>query len=326
MQDFASRRRAIFACAAAVLSAATASAQAQLNQGPVRVIVAFPPGGTADVLARVLAQKMRTILDVEVIVENKPGATGVIAAEAAVRSAPDGRTMLLANPALVQAPSVISHVSFDPVKDLEPLCAVARGSTVLVVPASLPVSTVSELIVLARANPGKHSIGNYGRGSSSHIQAVALATQAGIDVVQVSYRGAVPLVIDLLGGQITAGVSDFTAALPHVRSGKLKVLAVTGSRPTPAFPGVPTLASLGYRSVDMDGWMGMFLPSGVPAPISAKLFDAVSRAAASPEVRERVESIGMRPDLMEREEFVRMVRRDAQAWARVIADTKVRAE
>lgn len=324
---FNQRRTVLLGGAGALLSSAfPAAAQTPPIQGTVRLVVGFAPGGTTDVLARILAEKMRPVLGTDVIVDNRPGASGMIAAEHVARSAPDGRTILATVAALVQAPSLMPRLNFDPLKDLEPVTSIARGSTVLVVPANLPVNSVSDFVALARSQPGKHSIGNYGNASSGHIQGEAFARQANIDVVQVAFRGGAPLITAVLGGQISAAISDFATAIPQVRAGKLKALAVCGSRTSPIFPSAPTLSSLGYRSVDMDGWIGIFVPTGVPAPAVAKLHEAASQAAASTDMRERIEAIGMRPDAITHEEFARMVKRDAQAWAQVISETKVRAE
>lgn len=293
---------------------------------PIRVVVPYSPGGPGDTLGRLVAEKIQRNLGTSVVVENKPGASGNIAAETVVRSAPDGHTLLLAAPALVQNPNLMPKVPYDPLRDLEPLRLVSRGGSILVVPATLPARSLDEFIRLTRNSPGKYEIGSYGQGSSSHIQAAVLSSQIKAELVHVPYKGAAPLVTGLLAGEVQAAFCDFQTTLPHIRSGKLIPIAVTGTQRSPLLPEIPTLAESKLSGFEQEGWLGAFLPIKVPRDKAHVLSAAIAQAISDADVKARILAMGMRPGDLTKEDFVELVRNDSQAWAKLIKSTGIRTE
>jgi tripartite-type tricarboxylate transporter receptor subunit TctC len=291
---------------------------------PLRIVVPYPAGGATDTLARIIATKLQESWKQTVVVENKPGASGTIGNDMVAKAPRDGQTVLLGITAIVQVPALMPNLPYDALKDLQPLVQVATTNSVLFVPPSSPAASVKEFVALVKANPGKYNYGSYGTGTSSHIQGSLLNLQAGTDLAHVPYKGAAPLLQDLRGGQLTSAFIDMATARPHLEF--LKPLAVTGAQRNKALPNVPTFAELGFHSFEPIGWFGLFMPSGVPAPITAKFSTEVSRILHLPDVVARIEALGMAPGELTGDSFARVVKSDAAVYARIIKDTNIRLE
>lgn len=325
------RRRTMLACIGLAatwnLSAALAASAlgADYPSRPVRVVVPYPPGGATDILARMVGTKLQEAWGHNVIVENRPGAGGVIGTEAVAKAPADGYTVLLAITAHIQNPALMK-LPYDPYKDFTPVSQLSTSTSMLAVPASLPVKTVAEFVALIRSQPGRHSYGSYGNGSSAHIQGANLAQQAGADLVHVPYKGAAPLITDLLGGQLSSAFLDVGSAAKHVSSGGFRVLAVTGTERLKILPDTPTFAELGYRNFEPKGWFGYFVPAGTPAPVVAKLSADIRKAARSPDVVKRIEDLGQTPVGSTPEELAAVMQTDGPLYARMIRDLNIRVD
>ena len=291
---------------------------------PIRLVVPYPPGGATDTLARTLAGKLQESWGQTVIVDNKPGASGVLGNDFVAKSPPDGYTVLLAITAIVQLPAMKAKLPYDVMKDLQPLAQVASTNSVFLVPPSTPVGSLKEFIALAKAGPGKYNYGSYGVGTSSHIQGSLLNLQAGIDLTHVPYKGAAPLLQDLKGGQLASAFMDMATARPHLDS--FKALAVTGTQRNRTLPGVPTFAELGFQSFEPVGWFGLFMPAGVPAPVAKKFAAEAQRILHLPDVVARIEGLGMTAGDLSTEEFARTVRSDAQVYAKIVKDANIQID
>ena len=321
-------RRALVSLAAGLLAgAATAqaptSADAYPNQ-PIRIVVPYPPGGATDTLARMVAAKLQESWGQTVIVDNKPGASGVLGNDMVAKSLPDGYTVLLAITAIVQLPALKPKMPYDVLKDLQPLAQVASTNSVFLVPAATPVNSLKEFVALAKAHPGTYNFGSYGVGTSSHIQGSLLNLQAGVDLVHVPYKGAAPLLQDLKGSQLSSAFIDMATARPQLEG--FKALAVTGTQRNKVLPNVPTFAELGFHSFEPVGWFGLFMPSGVSAPVAKKFAAEARRILKLPDVMARIEALGMAPGNLTAEEFARLVRSDAQVYAKIIKDANIQVE
>jgi tripartite-type tricarboxylate transporter receptor subunit TctC len=324
MKPSFTRRALAVVLAMFATSGVLAQGAASYPSQPLRIIVPYPAGGATDTLARLIATKLQESWKQTVVVENKPGASGTIGNDMVAKSPRDGQTVLLGITAIVQVPTLMPNLPYDALKDLQPLVQVATTNSVLFVPPSSPAASVKEFVALVKANPGKYNYGSYGTGTSSHIQGSLLNLQAGTDLAHVPYKGAAPLLQDLRGGQLTSAFIDMATARPHLEF--LKPLAVTGAQRNKTLPNVPTFAELGFHSFEPIGWFGLFMPSGVPAPITAKFTTEVSRILHLPDVVARIESLGMTPGELTGDSFARVVKSDAAVYARIIKDTNIRLE
>lgn len=318
-------RRWLTALALAAFAPASLAAE-EFPSKPIRIIVPYAPGGGTDTIARLVGAKLGEATKATVVVENKPGAGGVIGNDFAAKSPADGYTVLMGITALVQAPALFAKLPYDFSKDLQPLTVIARSADLLLVPKDVPANTVAEFVALAKAKPNDYALGTYGNGTSSHIHAAMLTRQAGLDLAFVPYKGAAPLMNDLLGGQVRAAFVDSTTAQPHLTSGKLKVLAVTGARPSPLAPNAPTLTSLGYKSFEPYGWFAVFTQAATPAPVAKRLSDEMIRIVALPEVRERLLGLGLQPGGDSAAAFAREAQSDLGIWAQVIKDASIKMD
>jgi tripartite-type tricarboxylate transporter receptor subunit TctC len=318
---FATGLSALGLCAA---SSALAEPEDAYPRKTIRIVVPYPAGGATDTLARLMATKLQESWGQAVVVENKPGASGTIGNDMVAKSPPDGHTVLLAITAIVQVPALMPNLGYDVMKDLQPLAQVATTNSILAVPKSAPVSTLKEFVELARANPGKYNFGSYGVGTSSHIQGALLNLQAKLDLAHVPYKGAAPLLQDLRGGQLFSAFIDMATARPHLDA--MKPLAVTGPRRNPLLPDVPTFAELGYQSFEPLGWFALFMPAGVPAPIARQFAGEANRILLQPDVKQRIEGLGMTPGGIPTADFARIVRDDAAIYTRIIRDANIRLE
>ncbi|HSN22327.1 MAG TPA: tripartite tricarboxylate transporter substrate binding protein [Usitatibacter sp.] len=293
---------------------------------PIRLIVPFPPGGSTDILARPIAQKLSQALGQQVIVDNRGGAGGTIGADLAAKSAPDGYTLLMGHiGTLAVAPSIYPHLAYDPVKSFAPVSMVATVANVLVVNPSVPANTVGELVAYAKAHPGKMSYGSGGNGSAAHIALELFKQRTGTDIVHVPYRGTSPSVTDVVGGQIAMTMTGVPPVLPLIQAGRLKALGVSSLQRVEALPDVPTIAESGVKDFEATQWYGIVAPAGTPEAIVAKLNHELREILGSPEIRERMKSIGAVPSPTTPEEFARHIRTETDRWRAVIQGAHMKA-
>lgn len=321
------RRHALLAALLAALVPAATLAHGAFPSKPLRMIVSFPPGGAADQIARAVSQPLQDMLGQPVVVENRAGANGNIAADFVAKQPADGHTLLMSSGGTVSInPHLYAKMPFDPVKDLTPVAAAARVLVFLEVnPARLPVNTVGEFIEHLRKNPGKLTFGSPGNGSSPHLAAEMLKAQAGVFATHIPYRGAAPAMQDLLGGQVDF-MFDPGIGLQHVKAGKLKLLAVGSPQRSPQFPDVPTLDEAGLKGFDADTWFGFYAPAGTPEPVVARLNADINRILASPAFQERMAAIGAVPVAMSPQQFARRAQADSERFGALIRQRGIRGD
>jgi tripartite-type tricarboxylate transporter receptor subunit TctC len=323
--DFSRLRRSLLLGAAAALAAGAAGAQSYPAK-PVRLVVNFPPGGAADILARALATSLAASLGQPVVVENRPGANGNIGADAVAKGDKDGHTLLLSSGgAITVNPFLYSKMPLDPERDLVPVAAVARVLVYLLVHPSVPVNTVPEFIAFAKANPGKLAYGSAGAGSSPHLAGEMFTRRAGIQATHVPYRGAAPALTDLLAGQVQF-MFDPGPGLRHAKEGKLKLLAVGSLRRAPQWPEVPTLAEVGMPGFDADTVFAVYAPAGTPAAVVERLHREINKALADKRVLEAIDGIGGQPTPMSRAELIEHQERDRARFGAFIREAGIRVE
>ena len=309
--------------AALLAIGSTAHAQTYPDK-PIRLLVGFAAGGPADIMARLVGDKIAEAFGKPVIVENVTGGAGNVAADRVAKAAPDGYTLMAAASAtIVTNPSLYQKLGFDPVKDFAPITQVVYTPNLLAVPADLPVNSVAELVAYARAQPGKVSFGSAGVGTSQHLAGELFKTMAGIDITHVPYRGIAAVMPDLLAGRITMVFGNITAVLPFVREGRLRALAVTSPRRWASVPDLPTMIEAGYKDFDSTAWFSLMAPAGTPAPIIDKIHQETVRILARPEIRKRFEEIGMEPIGNTPAEFAAVIAAETPQWAKVIKDAGV---
>jgi tripartite-type tricarboxylate transporter receptor subunit TctC len=294
---------------------------------PIRFVVAFPPGGGTDIIARSIAQKLSGRLSQQVVVDNRPGAGGNIGTDVVAKSAPDGYTLLMgsAGPLAINA-SLFASMPFDPIRDLAPVTLAASTPNVLVVHPSLKAATVKELIALAKAHPGEINFASSGHGTPAHLAGELFNTMAGVKLVHVPYKGASPALADLLGGQVQIMFSTMPPALPHVKDGKLRALAVTSLKRSPAAPGLPTVDEAALPGFEANTWHGVVLPAGAPPAIIARLNREIVAILHQPDVVERLSAQGAEPVGSTPEEFAAYIRSETVKWAKVVRESGAKAE
>lgn len=307
-------------------TAASAQPASAYPAKAVRIVVPYPAGGGTDTIARIVAGKLNEAWGQPMVVENRAGAAGVIGNDAVAKAAPDGYTLLVGITTLVQAPHLGQKLPYDVFKDFTPISALALSADLFVVPASSPVNSMKEFVEQARARQGKVTCGSYGQGTSSHVHCEMLSSQAKLGLVHVPFKGGAPLLTDLIGGQLDSGFVDVTSARAHVKSGKLKILAITGERRFKALPNVPTFTELGYKDFEPYGWFGALAPAGVPADIVAKLGTEIAKIIHLPEVQSRLEDMGLQAVGSTPAEFAATIRRDHPVWGKVIRDANIRID
>jgi tripartite-type tricarboxylate transporter receptor subunit TctC len=291
----------------------------------VRLVVAFPPGGAADLLARLISQSLTETLGQPVVIENKGGANGNIGGEAVARSAPDGYTLLMSSGSMVAInPHIYASMPFDPAKDIVPVASVARVPFYLVVRAENPAQDFKAFIADLKANPGKRNYGSPGIGSSPHLAAEMLKKMTGTDAIHVPYRGAAPALNDLLAGQLDF-VFDPGIAIEHVKAGKLRAIAIGSPQRSPQLPNVPTLAELGLTGFDADAIFGIYAPTGTPDGIIKRLNAETNRALATAALTERIMAVGNIPAAMSPGEFGEKSREDSDRFGAIIRERGITA-
>ena len=314
-------------CALGALGLCPALAQTAYPTKPIRIIVAYTPAGTTDILARALGQKFTEAWSQPVLVDNRPGANGNIGTEAAAKAPADGYTLLMGTAATHGInPSLYPKLQFDAVKDFAPISLTAIVPNIVVVANSLPVKNVQDLITYGKANPGKLAHGSPGIGSTGHLSAELFKTLAGISMTHVAYKGSAPTLQDLMGGQIQVVIDNIPPYLPQVKAGKIRALAVTPSKRSPAAPDLPTLQEAGLKGYDASSWFGLFAPAGTPSEVVAKLAQESQRILNLPDVRERLLALGAQPVGNSPDEFARFVQDEIAKWAGVIRSANIRLE
>jgi tripartite-type tricarboxylate transporter receptor subunit TctC len=309
------------AATAALLASPPLSAQ-QYPAKLVRLVIPLQPGGASDLIGRVIAKQIAAGLGQPVIVENRPGAGGLIGAEAGVKSSPDGYTLTLIPASYATLPSVYK-LTFDPVTDITPIIQISQGPMVIVVHPSVPATTTQELIALAKANPGKLNVAT---SSLSNLAYEHFARMAGIRMNNVPYRGGVSAITDTIAGQTDLIFAPFANALPHVRSGKLRVIAVTTNQRVAAVPGVPTVAESALPGYEVALWNGLVGPKGLPRPIVDRINTEVTTALKSPETGERLQADGSSPIGGTPEQFLARIKKDIELWREVAREAGVQPQ
>jgi tripartite-type tricarboxylate transporter receptor subunit TctC len=321
------RARSIVAAVLVGLAAATAaSARAEPYPArPVRIIVPFAPGGGNDIIARFIAKRLGDSLGKPFLVDNKPGAGGTLGVEAGIKSPPDGHTLVMVSPSYAVNPSVYK-LNFDPVVDITPIIQVAQGPQLIVVHPAVPAGSIEELITLARRNPGAVSFASAGPGSITHVGAELFCSAAKVKMLHVPYKGTAPALNDTIGGQTQVLFSATSALLPHVRSGRLRALAVTSKERVAALPDVPTVAESGLPDFEVVLWHGVIGPRGIPASVVARLNAEIARALQLPEAAEQLASDGVVPAGGTPDAFLERIRKDIAVWRKVVADAGLKLE
>ena len=321
--------RALFGIALAVLCAgAAAPACAQgYPARPVRLIVPYPPGGGTDIFARLVGVKLNETLGQPVVVEQRPGAAGVIGADVAAKSAPDGYTLVIGQASnLAINLSLMKKLPYDPARDFAPITLVATSPNLLVVHPSLPVRGIKDLVALAKTKPGAINYASAGNGSPGHLAAEYFKKVAKIDLVHIPYKGATPALLDVLAGHASLYFTSPIAAQPFVQSGRLRQIAVTSGKRFPPLPDVPTIAESGYRDIDMTSWWGLLAPAGTPADIVNKLHSATVKALNSAEVKERLASQGAMVVTSTPNEFAAYIKSEIAKWAHIVSASGARLD
>jgi tripartite-type tricarboxylate transporter receptor subunit TctC len=305
------------ALAALWVSPTAALAQQDYPAKPVKWIVPYPPAGTTDVLARMVAQWLTEKMGQPFVVENRPGAGNNIGTEAVIKSPPDGYTMLLVNPANGINATLYKNLNFNFIRDIAPVAGLVRTPNVMEVTNSLPVKTVKEFIDYCKANPGKINMASSGSGTSVHLSGELFKFMTGCDMVHVPYKGAGPALVDLIGGQVHVLFDNLPSSIGHIRSGKLRALGVTSEGREPSLPGVPTVGETvpGYEAT---AWFGIGMPKGTPREIINKVNAEVNRALADPKMRERLAELGGKPIAGTPEDFGRVIAAETAKWEKVV--------
>ena len=293
----------------------------------IRLIVPFPPGGSTDILARALAQKLAESLAQAVVIDNRPGAGGSIAAEAAARAAPDGYTLMMGHlGTLAVNPAIYKNLPYDPVKSFAPVSLMAIVPSVLVVNPRVPAASAAELIAYARAHPGKLAYGSAGNGSTSHLTTEYFKLATGTDILHVPYKGIGPMLTDLVSGQLSMGLNGAPAVMAHVNAGRLRALAVSSLERLQALPQVPTLDEAGVKGFDASGWYGIVAPAGTPRSVVAKLNAEIRRSLDTEDLRARLDSEGALPAPGTPEEFAAFIQAEIARWGAVLMRAGVAAQ
>lgn len=312
---------------AAIACASFAHAQAAYPTRPVRIVVPFPPGGATDIVAREIAERLTKAMGQPFVVENRPGASGNIGVEMVARSAPDGYTLVVGAPqTLTINPQLFRNLPFDPQRDLAPIVVIASVPNVLLVTNRLPVKTPQDLIALAHAQPGKLNYGSSSIGGTPHLSAELFKSMTNSYIVHIPYRGSSPALQDLIGGQIEMMFDNLPAALPHIRSGKVRALAVTTLERTASAPELPTLNESGVKGFDSQGWFALLAPAGTPQPILERINAEVNRILATQEFRERLQRVGADPVGGSIADFRQRLRSETERWGKVIRFANITAE
>lgn len=293
---------------------------------PVRFIVPYAPGGSSDIIARLYGQRLSETLGQQFVVDNRPGAGGTVGTAILAKSTGDGYTLILQDMPHTINPAVHSKLPYDPVKDFTPVTLVARAPQWLFLNPAVTAKTVSELVALARAQPGKLKIGSAGNGSGTHLMAELLMRGAGIDLTHVPYKGAGPAVAATVGGEMNAVFTSMPAAVAFVQSGRLRPIGVTTPKRHPSHPEVPTFAESGVPTMVLHHWFGVMAPAGLPKPIQTRLNREITAAVGHPAIVERYRALILEPATATPEEFRALIETDLKRWGRVVKEANIQAQ
>jgi tripartite-type tricarboxylate transporter receptor subunit TctC len=313
--------------AAALACVATVSYGQGFPEKPIRFVVGFTPGGPSDILARALGQKLAERWSQQVVIENRPGAGGNMAAEAVARSAADGYTWLLGNNSILATNQTLYRsLPYDPVKDFAPVSLVAVQPNILVVNPQLPVNSVAELISYARKHPGKLNYASSGSGAAAHLAGELFKTMAGVDLVHVPYKGAQPALTDVIGGQVQVMFATSASVIPFIKAGKLRGLAVTTARRSPSVPDLPTVSEAGVAGFEATTWHGVVVPAATPVPLIERLSRDIVSVLGQPDLRERLAALGAEVLAGTPHEFADYIAAEIPKWSKVVRDSGARIE
>lgn len=293
---------------------------------PIRMLVGFPAGGPTDVVGRIIAEKLTWQLGQPVVVENRAGAAGNIAAEQVARAAPDGYTLLYASNAIAISPAIYAKLGFDPLKDMTPITEAGTGSLVFLVHPSVPVKSVKEFVAYAKERPGQLNYASSGAGTITHLAAVLFAQQTGIQVQHVPYKGSAPSLVDLVAGRVQFLLGAINTAMPFVKEGKLRAFAVTGMKRSGALPDLPTLHESDLPGFEAANWQGVFAPPGTPAAVVTRLNAEFVKAVRSPELRPKLVQQDMEPTGTSLDAFAAQMKSEVARWIRVAREAGIKAE
>lgn len=322
-------RRRLFALPLLALMAGALPASAQqpaYPSKPVKVVVGYAAGGAVDAVARTINQALQASLGQPFVVENKPGAGTNIAVKSVIEAAPDGHTLMMAANALAANPALYQPAPFDPERDLAPVSLIGRVPVVLAANTSVPYGNLTRLIEAARAKPGSIAFASPGNGSTPHMAIELFAARAGLNLQHIPYRGGAPAITDVIGGQVPLVAVNALEVQPHVRSGRLKVLAVLSPNRSAIFPDVPTIAESGYPGFEASVWYGLVAPAATPKPLIAKLHAEVQKALATAEVRERMSAVGGEVLPGSTEMFANLIRSERQRYDKLVRDNQIKPD
>jgi tripartite-type tricarboxylate transporter receptor subunit TctC len=309
----------------ALALAANATAQTFPSR-PIQIVVPYAPGGVVDFVGRTLGQRLSQQVGQPVVTDNRPGAGGIIGIEYTARSAPDGHTLVVMDPAIVINPSLQEKVPYDVLRDLQSVSVIGSSPLVLVVNPAVPANSMAQLMEYAKANPGKLNFVSAGIGTTPHMAGEMLKLRANVSMQHVPYKGSGPAMADLVGGQVQMGFSSITAALPFMRDGRLRGLATTGAKRSGALPDLPTVIEAGYPGFEVDLWLGVFAPANLLPAVLARLNSEVRSALQDPGVRAAFAKVGIEPRGTSVEEGTAFVRDEFQKWATVVRDGQIRGQ
>ena len=311
-------------CTFALLGATSAAAQWPARQ--IQLVVPYAPGGVVDFIGRTLGQRLAQQVGQPVVIDNRPGAGGMIGIEYTARSAPDGHTIVLMDPAVVINPVLQEKPLYDLFKDLATVAVIGHSPLVLTVNPQLPVTDVAQLVQYAKANPGKLNFASAGIGTTPHMAGELLKIRAGIDMTHVPYKGSGPAMADLAAGQVQVGFSSITGALPFIKDGRLRALATSGAKRSPALPDLPTFIEAGYPDLEVDLWLGLFAPISTPTAVMRRLNTEINAALSDATVVAAFAKVGVEPSAASGEEGARFVRAEHDKWAQVVTKARLRAK
>ena len=311
---------------ALLLLVMAAGANAQYPAKPIRMIVTYPPGGGADTMARIIAPKLSERLGQQVVVENKAGASGQIGADLVAKAPADGYTILLDATAYSVNPSLYPKLPYDPIKDFAPITILIRVPNILVVTSGFAPKSVQELIALAKSKSGQLSYASSGNGSAQHLAAELFKVGAGVDIVHIPYKGGAPAIADVMGGQVPMFFGNMSSALPHVKSGRVRALAVTGGKRSANVPELPTIAESGVPGYEVYEWNGLFAPAGTPAAIIARLQSEIARIVQLPDVSEKLAALGAEAGAYTPPEAAGFLNAEIAMWAMVVKQANIKVE
>ncbi|MEC4720957.1 tripartite tricarboxylate transporter substrate binding protein [Noviherbaspirillum sp. CPCC 100848] len=317
----------ITSAALAAVALQPAMAEPGYPSKPIRMIVPFAPGGSTDVVARILGAELKNELGQAVIVENKPGAGGNIGGDAAAKATPDGYTILMAaaGPTVIN-PSLYSKMPYDPIKDLAPVTMLVREHNLMAINPSIPAKTLQEFISYAKSKPNEVNFGSPGNGSPAQLAGQLMNQTAGLKMVHVAYKGSGPAVVDLVAGHISMMIDNMPALLPHVQSGKLRALAIPSESRASAMPDVPTFAEAGMKDFVITAWKGVMVPAGTPPAVVNKLQASIAKIMAKPDIKKRMIEMGAEPVANTPEQFGDIIKKESKWWAALVKSTGTKLE